>query len=77
MVAGTVAAGAGLGVGTLFGGSGVVVSVAQGILVGVVVLAVFVAVAALADPHDVRPLLRRVAGRAARTSGTRKNGART
>jgi putative peptidoglycan lipid II flippase len=66
LVAAVVATAAGLGVGALVGGSVVAAFVAQGILVGAVVLVVFVAIAAVADPQDVRPLLRRLAARARR-----------
>jgi putative peptidoglycan lipid II flippase len=63
LVAAVVAAGAGLGVTAVLPGSGVMGWLGQGMLVGVVVLAVFGGVAALGDPADVRPLLRRAAGR--------------
>lgn len=70
--AAAVAAAAGVGVGAAFGGSGVAGSLGQGILGGAVVLVAFVAVAAVADPDDLRPLLRRLAvGPARRLAGSR------
>ncbi len=63
LIAATLATVAGIAAAGLIGGSGVAAFLAQGILGGVTVIVVFVAVAALGDPDDVRPLLRRVASR--------------
>ncbi len=77
LAAAVLAGSAGSVAGALVGGSVVAAFVAQGILVGAVALVVFVAIAAAADPRDVRPLLRRLAARARRTrqpSGDRTAG---
>jgi len=77
LVAAVVATAVGLGVGELIRGSSVGASLGQGILVGTVVLVVFVATAAVADPDDVRPLVRGLAARfgfGKRQAGSTRNG---
>ena len=81
VAAAAVAALAGAGAGSIVGGAGVAGSVGQGILVGAVVLVVFVAIATVGDPDDVRPLLRGLAARSVRrssgNSSPKKNGERS
>ena len=70
VVAGAVAALVGSSVAGLLPGDGVPAVVGQGLLAGVVVLAVFAAVVAALDRRQLRPLVRELAARVARRSGS-------